>query len=354
MEGILGMCLRWSLAVFPGVLMVGCGLTGTRSIAPIEETIPGRIVLEYSGSEVGFSPDSRFLAVSGVSSLDMYETGSFERIWTTRSEQLLADDWFRRVVFSPDVRTIAVGSSTDKVLLFDTRTGALLSVLRGEHGAFGSNYPSQGMMAWSPDGAVLAANAGYFSTVVWRMDSGDRFVIGHSDDDAVLSLAFSSEGTNLLVGSEKGVWFYALATLLSGASDIDSAEVGRLVPWQQGMESANWIIHSEFAPDTSMLASSWGEGSPGEYSVTIWETSTGEQVWRLDGLRGVWSPDGRRMASGTANDDGYLIVWDTAGWGELFTLGRYTSELEGLAWSPDGRYLASAARGEVIVWDIDR
>ena len=82
-------------------------------------------------------------------------------------------------------------------------------------------------------------------------------------------------------------------------------------------------------------------------------TLRGHGNWVMDV---VFSPDGRRLASGS--DDGTAKVWDATTGRELITLqGQKLSEpganiVRQVQFSPDGTRLVSANLQEVIVWDL--
>jgi len=64
----------------------------------------------------------------------------------------------------------------------------------------------------------------------------------------------------------------------------------------------------------------------------------------------AWSPDGRRIASGS--DDFMVQVWDAAGGGHVFTYKGHSNLVEAVAWSPDGRRIASGSFDKTVqVWD---
>jgi WD40 repeat protein len=66
----------------------------------------------------------------------------------------------------------------------------------------------------------------------------------------------------------------------------------------------------------------------------------------------VWSPDGKRIASGS--EDNTVQVWDASTGKNLFTYRGHTSAVNVVAWSPDGKRIASvgAAENTVQVWIV--
>jgi len=70
-----------------------------------------------------------------------------------------------------------------------------------------------------------------------------------------------------------------------------------------------------------------------------------------DAVRSVaWSPDGRRIASGS--NDHTVQVWDAARGGHILTYQGQGADVTAVAWSPDGRRIASGgADGTGQVWD---
>ncbi len=63
----------------------------------------------------------------------------------------------------------------------------------------------------------------------------------------------------------------------------------------------------------------------------------------------VWSPNGKRIASGS--NDNTVQVWDATTGGHAFTYHDHSDWVNALAWSPDGRRIASGGNdGTVQVW----
>ena len=69
-----------------------------------------------------------------------------------------------------------------------------------------------------------------------------------------------------------------------------------------------------------------------------------------DVLTVAWSPDGKRLATGSLDDT--AKVWDAESGKELLTLRSHTGAVISVAWSPDGKRLATASADKTAkLWD---
>ncbi len=148
-------------------------------------------------------------------------------------------------------------------------------------------------LAFSPDGARVAAN-GCFRAVVWDRATGKvERVIRHADTDALTALAFAPDGERLAIGYGK------------------TAEVHRLDKKERSVVLSGHTLFVRavgFTPDgrTAMTAGSDG-------TVRFWDAATGAQLRVFDwGIGRVYSaafsPDGLTCAAGGEN--GQIVVWD--------------------------------------------
>ena len=136
----------------------------------------------------------------------------------------------------------------------------------------------------------------------WQICHRDLMTLTH--DGGVSSLAFSSDGNELISASEgSGLKLWNMAT---------------------GLEIRRFKGHSDrvrsvaFSPKHQIIASGSDDGT-----VKIWDSKTGQELLTLKGhaIR-VWSvafsADGEKLASGSF--DHTVKVWDTATGQNLFTL----------------------------------
>jgi len=110
-----------------------------------------------------------------------------------------------------------------------------------------------------------------------------------------------------------------------------------------------------FSSDGRMLASSGYDGT-----LRIWSVAQHALVHTLDAEKGwylgvAWSPDGGVLASGGAEGDNRVRIWDTHTWRETSRLPAHGGHIEHVTFSPDGSLLASSSGdGTVRLWACQR
>ncbi|MEO6390516.1 MAG: serine/threonine-protein kinase [Pyrinomonadaceae bacterium] len=149
-------------------------------------------------------PDTMELIVS--ISADLQNLAVFQpslmrvRIWSIAKNSLvveLSDANFEVSggAFSPDGRTLALGSKDGELGLYETTNGKLLRTLAGSKGRTGS-------VVFDPSGQLVAAGYEDGSICLWRADDGKllKTLKGHSK--FVLTLAFSGDDRVLASGGD--------------------------------------------------------------------------------------------------------------------------------------------------------
>jgi uncharacterized protein with WD repeat len=172
-------------------------------------------------------------------------------------------------------------------------------------------------LAFSPDGKLLAAQAGA-QIHIWDTQTGKEVRrIAEEPSPGVWSVAFSPDGK----------------TVYAPLQD-QSVATGKLVRLFRGHTSTVWS--ATVSPDGKVLASG-GEDT----TVRLWDTSTGQERFQLKHPSGVWpflfSPSGKELVS--IGSGGTLSIWDVATGRELK---QYPTEtgIWPLALTADGRLAA--------------
>jgi WD40 repeat protein len=241
-------------------------------------------------------------------------------------------------VWSPDGKRIASCSADTTVQVWDAADGEHVFTYRG-HAA------DLITVAWSPDGKRIASCSADKTVQVWdAVDGGHVFTYrGHKDQ--VIGVAWSPDGVRLASGG--GNLDGTNKTSDPTVQVWDAVDGGHVFTYRGHTDTVFGIAWS---PDGRRIAS----GSV-DKTVQIWDASNGHHLFTYTGHTDVvlgvaWSPDGRRIASGSS--DKTVQVWDASNGHHLFTYIGHTEGLIGVAWSPDGRRIASASWDKTVqVWD---
>jgi WD40 repeat protein len=270
---------------------------GNNSTVRLWEVATGREVEQFRRkpgrvAAVAFSPDGKTVA-AGCSDRSITLLDA-----RTATPRRLIDDQkgaVRAVVFFPDGKKLASAGEAGWIHVHDTKTGELiLSSSRREQEAILG-------LALSPDGKVLAS-CGPLNEhlVLWEAASGKVLQRLHDLAYRPVSVAFSPDGKQLIVGGTNGT--------LRRWDTTSWKELKRLEE-----KHAGWVGAVAFTPDSRKVASAGG------VRVALRDIATGSEVVSVPGHHEpIWSaslsPDGRLAAT---SDLRTVCIWDTATGKEL-------------------------------------
>jgi len=194
--------------------------------------------------------------------------------------------------------------------------------------------------------AVLIAGV-YFSG--WLdVALGDSDTLGLIEvGSPVQSVAFSPDGALLAAGTQDGA---ARVWRIGDDLEPGQALVQATMISPQGRETS-YSHDVAFSPDGTALAFGLPDGT-----VRLWRVADGTLLHTLkaedDRICSLaFSPDGRILAAGDWS--GRVILWQVGDGTVLEILEEHTDGVVGLAFSPDGATLASASLDRTtMVWDV--
>ena len=187
------------------------------------------------------------------------------------------------------------------------------------------------VLAFSPDGKLLASSSNDAVIKIWDVNSGDlvKTLEGHSDSVEVL--AFSPDGKFLVSGSnDKTIKIW----------DVNN---GKVVKTLEGLSFVRSVV---FLPDERLLA----VNERGE-TIEIWDVYSSKVIKTLDGHSDylssiVFSPDGKLLACGSWYKN--IKIWDVNNGNLVGTFDKDETFINSLAFSPDGKFLAAGTHEGII------
>jgi len=230
-----------------------------------------------------------------------------------------------RIAWSPDGTRLAVGLRDlgREIHIFKVSSGERARVIKGG-GLSGDK------LEWSPDGNMIAAAHGG-DVMLWNPNTGQAIKSWGGQNCLITSLAWNPDGIRLAFASSK----------LHGSLDnhirvwnTQSGECVLLDSTGDPDEIENYQL--DWDPEGERLIACH---SASAMNFEMWDGDTGElkQVFRghagaVDSL--AWSPDGRRIVSGSK--DSTVCVWDPETAQETLTLTGFPS-VPYIFWRPQSQ-----------------
>jgi WD40 repeat protein len=309
-----------------------------------------------------FSPDGRLIATgSTLGTVKLWDAATGELRLTLKDSVSLQS-------FSPDGRWLAtVGDQTAQV--WDTVTGALKARLVGHRGSIRS-------LDWSPDSRMVATGSGDWTVKLWNAETGDlkATLVAHTkttgkfkkwllneptENEHLLraAVSFSPDGRSVVTTCND--WTAELWDAASG--QLKATLGGHLESYGRpgldvviGQPRQEMILRAAFSPDGRLVA------TEGYLETKLWDASTGELKLTLKHVGWsdmTFSPDGRLFGLIRVEDKegrpGPAGLWDVKAADLAATLNGFSDVVKDIQWAPDSRALLTISPDErkARLWD---
>jgi WD40 repeat protein/serine/threonine protein kinase len=282
---------------------------------------------------IQFCGNGRLWVTGSDGTVRIFECGSGAELKKVWREELLYANQ-GTAALSSDQKIVATAARDGVIRLLDTET-------MSEFSSFGGRRAAIRSLTFAPGDRLLASSDSQGKVVVWNLEERKPYAVLEGHSGPVQGVAFSNDAQRLLTrGGDNTVKLWNLSAK-PAANDVC-----------QG----HWCFPTcvAFSPDGRQMASGGADNVGGR--VLLWNVATGrlEDIFERHS-NWVWSvafsPDGSEIAS--TGMDGTLRVWDRKSRSERMTIRTESENLQWVDYSRDGRQLICSGNQWLWFWDRD-
>lgn len=233
------------------------------------------------------------------------------------------DDHVIALAWSPDGALLAAAAVSGPISIFDAANGVVKHALKG-HG-FGTTS-----LAWQPGGGLLASSGQDGKVRLWDTQAGAEAASMDTGAAWAERVAWNPSGNSLVSAAGKKLRLWS-----------DKGELLRAFPDQPAT-----IADVKWAPSGAEFASA------GYGGVVFWRPDADEPrtrfEWKGSVLAIAFSPDGKCLAGGA--QDCSVHFWYTQTGKDLEMTG-YPRKVRELSWDASSTFLATAGGPQITIWN---
>jgi WD40 repeat protein/tetratricopeptide (TPR) repeat protein len=302
--------------------------------------MPYHVTLRHDSDVLGGLPyNSRSISLNGPRVSDEPLWGPGRGVRTGKGDPPRAA--VNALAFAPDGKTVLTGTVDRQVVLWDVATGRRRLGLKFSDNEPGISLPDGGRhaiyaVAYSPDGARVAAGSRDGTAWVWEAATGKRLAGPLAHGGPVVAVAFGPDGKALLTAGGDA------ARLWDGVTGAPRGE-----PFRHDGP----VVAAAFRPDgRAVVTGSW------DGTARVWDVAGGRLLCPAlphpgKVLAVAWHRDGRLVLTGS--EDGSARLWDTATGRPVGPVRKHRGEVRAVAFSDDGALAVTAGNDDVArVWPV--
>ncbi len=230
----------------------------------------------------------------------------------------------RDIAFSPNGALLAAGYDDHTIGIWRTDDGNHVGTLRGHTSSVRS-------LIFSPDGNLLASGSDDETVRIWSIQSGDLKMTVACPGVSVESVTFSPNGTILAIGG----WGRAITLCHINGERLEKF----------GDLPCPFVHSLSFAPDGATLAAGGFDGT-----IYLWRSADHLPDGKIESFSNfvysvTYSPDGTMLA---ASSQAQVRVWRTSDQRLIEAFQYHSRPVHSLAFSQDSLILASGSEDSTV------
>ena len=290
-----------------------------------------------------YSPDGGHIAIASTLGISIYQADTLdEEIYFETSASV------NSVVFSSDGENLVTGLGDNTVKIWQASDGTMIKSFEGhkeDTTKKDEGDPEITSVAISPDGSIVAAGSTDGTVSMWQISDGNLINTLENHTLYVSSVFFSPDGQALFSASWDGT------VRMMNVSD------GELIRAFGG----NRVIDAVLSVDDKILASYDQGFFASKGNLILWDVESGKKLQTItdesfDVTSIAISPDGKYVAA--AREDYSVKLWDTSSGEGIINLedlqpdGTYYLSRFVVTFSPDSQSVLLAGRDVTGIWNV--